>query len=47
VKFWDEEQKRKFVFLTNAMRISALQVAELYKKRWQGKIVLQMAETAP
>jgi transposase len=35
VKFWDEEQKRKFVFLTNAMHISALQVAELYKKRWQ------------
>jgi len=35
VKFWDEEQKRAFVFLTNAMHISALQVAELYKNRWQ------------
>jgi FOG: Transposase and inactivated derivatives len=35
VKFWDEEQKREFVFLTNAMHISALQVAELYKNRWQ------------
>ena len=35
VGFWDEEQKREFVFLTNAMHISALQVAELYKNRWQ------------
>ena len=35
VKYWDEEQEREFVFLTNAMRISALQVAELYKNRWQ------------
>jgi FOG: Transposase and inactivated derivatives len=35
VRFWDEEQKREFVFLTNAMHISALQVAELYKNRWK------------
>ena len=35
VKFWDEEQEREFVFLTNAMHISAIQVAELYKNRWQ------------
>jgi len=35
VKYWDEEQKREFVFLTNAIHISALQVAELYKNRWQ------------
>ena len=35
VKYWDKEQKREFVFLTNAMHISALQVAELYKNRWQ------------
>lgn len=35
VKYWDEEQKREFVFITNAMHISALQVAELYKNRWQ------------
>jgi transposase len=35
VHYWDEEQKREFVFLTNAMDISALQVAELYKNRWQ------------
>lgn len=35
VRYWDEEQKREFVFLTNAMELSALQVAQLYKNRWQ------------
>ncbi|MBB3186222.1 IS4 family transposase [Microbacter margulisiae] len=35
VRYWNEEQEREFVFLTNAMHISALQVAELYKNRWQ------------
>ena len=35
VRYWDEEQESEFVFLTNAMHISALQVAELYKNRWQ------------
>jgi transposase len=35
VKYWNEEQNREFAFLTNAIHISALQVAELYKNRWQ------------
>ncbi len=35
VRYWDEEQKRELVFLTNAIHISAIQVAELYKNRWQ------------
>ena len=35
VKYWDEQQQREFVFLTNATHISALQVADLYKNRWQ------------
>ena len=35
VKYWDEEQEREFTSITNAMHISALQVAELYKNRWQ------------
>ena len=35
VRYWDTEQDREFVFLTNAFHISSLQVAELYKKRWQ------------
>lgn len=33
VCFWDEKQKRKLTFLTNAMDLSPLQIAELYKNR--------------
>ena len=35
VRYWDKDQGREFVFLTNATHISALQVAELYRNRWQ------------
>ncbi len=35
VRYWDEEQKREFLFLINQTFISSLQVAELYKNRWQ------------
>ena len=35
VRFYDEEQDREFMFLTNAMELTALQVADLYKNRWQ------------
>lgn len=35
VKYWDEQQEREFVFLTKAPYISALQVTDLYKYRWQ------------
>lgn len=35
VRYCNDEQCREFVFLTNAMHISALMVAELYKNRWQ------------
>ena len=35
VRFWDAEQGGEFSFLTNAFHISSLQVAELYKNRWQ------------
>lgn len=35
VRYWDEEQEREFTFLTNNFRISALEVALLYKNRWQ------------
>lgn len=35
VRYWDEEQNREFTFMTNAFHISALQVAEIYKNRWQ------------
>ena len=35
VKFYDEEQNREFSFLTNAFHLSSLEVANLYKNRWQ------------
>jgi hypothetical protein len=35
VKFYDNETKRTFVFLTNNMELSAEQIALLYKNRWQ------------
>ena len=34
VEYCDEEQDRHFVFLTNTMDITALEVALLYKNRW-------------
>ena len=35
VRFYDEGQDREFMFLTNAMDLTAQQVADLYKNRWQ------------
>ena len=35
VRYYDAEQSREFVFLTNAMHVSSLMIAELYKDRWQ------------
>ena len=35
IRFYDEEQVREFMFLTNAMELTAQQVANLYKSRWQ------------
>lgn len=35
IKFWDEEQERELIFLTNAKHITSLKVADLYKNRWQ------------
>ena len=34
VRYYDEEEEREFTFLTNAKHLTALEVAELYKKRW-------------
>lgn len=33
--YWDEENKRNFIFFTNALDISPKTVAELYHNRWQ------------
>ena len=35
IKYWDEENKREFIFFTNALDISPMMVAELYHQRWQ------------
>ena len=35
IQFFDAEQKRFLVFLTNHMELPALTVAKLYKKRWE------------
>ena len=34
VRYYDEEDGREFTFLTNVKQLSALDVANLYKKRW-------------
>ena len=35
VKFYDGEQERKFAFLTNAFHLTASEIANLYKNKWQ------------
>ena len=35
VRYYDEEQDREFMFLTNAMDLTAQQIADLYRNRWQ------------
>jgi hypothetical protein len=34
IRYYDEEDDREFVFLTNTKHLSVLDVAKLYKKRW-------------
>ena len=45
IRYYDEEDVREFTFLTNAKHLSALDVANLYQKRWLVEL-LQMAQTA-
>lgn len=35
IKYYDNENKRTFIFLTNNMETTAEEIALLYKKRWQ------------
>lgn len=35
MRFHDDEQDRDFAFLTNAFHRTALEIANLYKNRWQ------------
>ena len=47
VKFYDEEQDREFAFLTNAFHLTALEIANLYKNRWQIELFFKMAKATP
>jgi hypothetical protein len=35
IRYFDTEQKRRFVFLTNNFQLPALTIAELYRSRWR------------
>lgn len=35
IKYYDDESKKKFVFLTNNTELKAVEIALLYKKRWE------------
>lgn len=35
IKFYDAEQKRTFIFITNNLELSAIEIALLYKYRWK------------
>lgn len=35
VAFWDQKENRLFIFVTNMLEVSADQIADIYKQRWQ------------
>lgn len=35
IKYWDEEKKKEYIYLTNSFSLSAKQIADIYKDRWQ------------
>lgn len=35
IKYWDDDNKKELVFLTNNFKLTAKQVADIYKDRWQ------------
>jgi hypothetical protein len=43
VVFYDSEQQRRLVFLTNHFGISAKMVADIYKSRWQIELFFDVA----
>ncbi len=47
VKYRDESQDREFVFLTNAFHLTSLEIAELYKNRWQVELFFKWLKQRP
>ena len=41
VKHRDEDQGKEFVFLTNAFHLTSLEIAKLYKNRWQVELLFK------
>jgi len=35
IKFYDAEQNRTFIFLTNNLNLNPEEIADLYKHRWK------------
>jgi len=35
IKFYDSENQREFIFITNNMTVEATEITELYKERWK------------
>lgn len=35
IKYWDKENKKEYVYLTNNFNLPAKQIADIYKDRWQ------------
>lgn len=46
VEFWDEEQDRLLVFLTNQMTLSAATIAAIYKERWRIELFFKALKQA-
>jgi putative transposase len=41
IEYFDDEQQRTLVFLTNNMKLAAATAAEIYKSRWQIELFLK------
>jgi Transposase DDE domain len=41
VRYWDEENRRELVFLTNQLELQAVTVAAIYKERWQIELLFK------